>query len=150
MKKNQKPHTIFRVNGQVDISRYKHFGITFASRILHSPYGSFDYVNKSPTVPEIGICLDFLHHPAIDRKGDVSICVRFDPKRLGVLGNVNHQKIADIWNGSKRMKWLENHRQGRRDKVPLCSKCHFWGVPTGGIDIPLFDSIDVKKYLIST
>jgi hypothetical protein len=29
------------------------------------------------------------------------------------------------------MAWMEHHRQGRRDKVPLCSYCHFWGVPTG-------------------
>ena len=68
---------------------------------------------------------------AIDRFGKVSICVRFDPKRLGVVGDANDEKLIDIWNGAKRREWVTYHIQGKRDKVPLCSYCDFWGVPTG-------------------
>jgi len=93
--------------------------------------GSYNYTVE-PTKPEIGICLDFLNHLSINRKGDASICVRFDPKGIGVLGNIQNQTIEDIWNGEKRMKWMEYHKQGERDKIPLCSYCHFWGVPTSG------------------
>ena len=86
---------------------------------------------RSPTIPEKEVYLDLLHHLVINSKGDVSICVRFDPKRVGVIGDANKQLLEEIWNSSKRMKWLGYHKQGKRDKIPLCSYCHFWGVPTG-------------------
>ena len=131
LKKDKKPYTLLRINGDVNLDKYEKFGLLIATRILHSPMGSFNYQKRRPTVPEIGICLDFLSHMSIDRKGMVSICVRFDPKRLGLIGDANKQSLVDIWNSDKRMNWLEYHKKGRRDKVPLCSYCHFWGVPTG-------------------
>lgn len=131
IKGNQKPYVVFRLNGDVDSSKYEKFGCTIARRILHDPMGSFNYKKRDPTVPEAGICLDFLHHMAINCHGLVSICVRFDPKGLGVIGDANKESLEEIWNSKKRVKWLEYHKQGRRDKVPLCSYCQFWGVPTG-------------------
>ncbi len=131
LKGNRKPHTLLRLNGNVDPGRYRTFGLTMATRVLHSPLGSFNYQRREPTIPEIGICLDFLNHLAINCDGEVSICVRFDPKRLGVIGDANTQTLVAIWNSTKRLEWLEKHTQGRRDQVPLCSYCHFWGVPTG-------------------
>ena len=130
IKGNKKPFPILRINGLVKLERYKKLGLIMATRVLHSPLGSFNY-KKNPTIPEIGICLDFLHHLSINNKGEVSICVRYDPERLGVIGDAKEQSLKEIWNSPKRMKWLEYHRQGKRDKIPLCSYCHFWGVPTG-------------------
>jgi radical SAM protein with 4Fe4S-binding SPASM domain len=132
IKGNRKPFTILRLNGDVDQEKYKKFGLVMATRILHSPLGSFNY-RTSTTIPEIGICLDFLHHLAINSKGKVSICVRFDPRGLGLIGDVNDQSLGEIWNSRQRLEWLAYHKQGRRDQVPLCSQCHFWGVPTGKI-----------------
>lgn len=129
IKGDRKPFTILRINGEVDQKRYEEFGLVMATRILHSPMGSFNY-KKNPTIPEIGICLDFLHHLAINSKGKVSICVRFDPKGIGIIGDANTQTLEDIWNSPKRIEWLKYHIQGRRKEVPLCSYCHFWGVPT--------------------
>ncbi|MFA7115333.1 MAG: SPASM domain-containing protein, partial [Candidatus Omnitrophota bacterium] len=103
---------------------------------------SFNYKKAEPTIPEIGICLDFLNHMAINRKGKVSICVRFDPKGLGIIGDANSQDLVDIWNGDLRMKWMGAHREGRRKDVPLCSYCHFWGVPTAN-DLKINN--DIKK-----
>jgi len=131
IKGNRKPYTILRLNGHVDSERYEQLGVTTAKRVLHAPMGSYNYKRKQPTVPEIGICLDFLHHLAINREGKASICVRFDPERVGVIGDVRTQSLEDIWCSEKRMKWLEWHKQGQRNKVPLCSHCDFWGVPTG-------------------
>ena len=130
IKGNKKPFPILRINGFVELQKYKKLGLIMATRALHSPLGSFNY-KKNPTIPEIGICLDFLHHLSINNKGEVSICVRFDPERFGVIGDAKEQSLKEIWNSPQRMKWLEYHRQGRRDKVPLCSYCHFWGVPNG-------------------
>jgi len=131
IKGDRKPHTVLRLNGDVDAAKYRALGLTMVTRVLHSALGSFNYRKRSPTIPEIGICLDFLNHLAIDRYGKVSICVRFDPKGLGVIGDANAQTLAEIWTGPKRMEWLEQHCVGRRDRVPLCALCHFWGVPTG-------------------
>ncbi len=130
-KGDQKPYVVLRLNGNVDPARYERLGLRLVTRILHSAMGSFNYARRDPTIPEIGICLDFLHHLAINRKGQASICVRFDPKGLGVIGDANRQSLADIWNSPLRMEWMEHHKQGRREAVPLCSYCHFWGVPTG-------------------
>jgi radical SAM protein with 4Fe4S-binding SPASM domain len=146
IKKDRKPFTILRLNGEVERERYERFGLTIATRILHSPMGSFNY-KGSPTIPEIGICLDFLHHLAVNSKGDVSICVRFDPKGLGVIGNANDQSLVEIWNGPKRMKWLECHKKGGRGDVPLCSYCHYWGVPTSRASQSASGAVDIEKIL---
>ena len=129
IKANIPPYTVFRLNGDVDCRRYEKFGLTTVTREIYTPMGSFNNVRNS-TIPEIGICLDFLNHLVINSKGEVSICARYDPKRVGVIGNVNKQPLRDIWNSPKRMEWLECHKHGRRDKIPLCGYCHYWGVPT--------------------
>jgi len=129
IKGNRKPNLIYRCLGKVNVERWKKMPGIVATRVLHNPLGSFQY-QKKPTIPEIGICLDMLTHMAIDRFGKVSICVRFDPKRLGVIGDANKTTLVDIWNSPKRKRWLEYHIKGQRKKVPLCSYCEFWGVPT--------------------
>ncbi len=130
IKGDRKPIVIYRCLGDLDIKRWRELDGIIATRILHHPMGSFKY-KKRPTVPEIGICLEILNHMAINRFGEVSICVRFDPKRLGVIGNANSTPLVDIWNGAKRKEWVKYHIEGKRDKIPLCSYCDFWGVPTG-------------------
>ena len=130
LKGSRKPNVIIRCLGNMDLGRYKELGCIIATRILHSPMGSFGY-KKDPTVPEIGICLDLLSHMTIGRAGKVSICVRLDPKALGVIGDCTKTPLVDIWNSPKRKEWLQYHMEGKRCKVPLCSYCEFWGVPTG-------------------
>jgi hypothetical protein len=130
IKGNKKPHMIYRCLGKVDTKRWEKMNGIIATRILHNPLGSFKY-EKKPTVPEIGICLEILNHMAINRLGEVSICVRFDPKRLGVIGDSSRTSLVDIWNSLKRKEWIKHHIEGDRSKIPLCSFCDFWGVPTG-------------------
>ena len=126
----RKPVVIFRCLGDVNTERWRNLDGIIATRILHNPLGSFKYA-KNPTVSEIGICLESLNHLAINRLGEASICVRFDPKRLGVIGNAAVDPLVDIWNGAKRKEWVKYHIEGKRNKIPLCSYCDFWGVPTG-------------------
>jgi MoaA/NifB/PqqE/SkfB family radical SAM enzyme len=130
IKKGRKPLMVYRCLGKVDIERWQKLNGIIATRVLHNPLGSFEY-RESPTVPEIGMCVEILNHMAISRVGKVSICVRFDPKNLGIIGDANHNDLVDIWNSSKRKEWIRYHLDGRRDAIPLCSLCHYWGVPTG-------------------
>jgi len=131
IKGDRKPFTSLRLIGNVDKKRYQHFNALIIRRIIHSPLGSFNYRKLKPTIPETGICRDFLNHLAINSHGEVSICVRLDPKRLGVIGDVSKEKLVDIWNSDKHRCWRELHITGKRDQVPLCAQCHYWGVPTG-------------------
>ncbi len=130
IKGDRKPNIIIRCLGDVDLDRYKKLGCIIATRVLHSPMGSFKY-KKNPTIPEIGICLDLLSHIVIKRDGKVSTCVRFDPRGSGVIGYCKTTPLIDIWNSPKRREWLKYHIEGERHKLPFCSYCEFWGVPTG-------------------
>lgn len=130
LKGDRKPFTTLRLIGDVDASRYDSLGQMYVRRVLHAPMGSFGYAKRTPPIPEIGICWDFLQHPCINRKGDMSICVRFDPNGLGVLGNVREQTLVELWNGPRRMEWKKKHIDGKRGEVPLCAQCEYWGCPT--------------------
>jgi len=128
---SRKPFMVYRLLGRVDhAERWGQLPGIVARRILHSPEGSRDYT-RPVTVPEIGICLDLLHHLAIDRFGDVSVCVRFDPERKGVVGKLHGQTLEEIWNGPMRKYFIEEHLKGQRSSLFLCSKCDFYGVPRG-------------------
>lgn len=129
-KGNRKPNVIIRCLGNVNVERYKKFGCIIAKRVLHSPMGSYSY-KKNPTIPEIGICLEALNHMVIRRDGKVSVCVRFDPKWVGVIGDCTKTPLVDIWNSAIRREWIGYHKEGKRSKIQLCSKCEYWGVPTG-------------------
>lgn len=132
-KSDKDPRVIIRVLGDVGEKRlkfYKETGCLLAFRVLHSPLGSFNYQKKT-VVPEHGMCLEMLSHPAINRVGEVSICVRFDPRKEGVIGDLKKQSLEEIWNGELREKQLKLHKRGKRDLVKLCSQCDFWGIPRG-------------------
>ena len=130
IKGEKKPTMTYRLLGNINKrERWERLPGLIANRTIHSPMGSFEYKTR-PTIPEHGLCLDLLTHLAIDRYGKVSPCVRFDPKRLGIIGDVNKTPLIDIWNGPERKEWIQAHLEQRRDKIPLCSYCTFYGVAT--------------------
>jgi len=129
IKGDRKPFTTLRFIGSVDTRRYEKFGLLLISRTLHAPRGSVDY-EREPTVPEIGVCWDFLTRLSIDRYGNVSTCVRFDPEGQLILGNIQYHSLEELWNCDKRLWMKRMHCSGRRMEIPYCgSKCHYWGIP---------------------
>ena len=109
----------------------KEYGLILAYRQLHAPEGSFDYDND-PVIPEMGICQEALFKLSIDRHGNVSPCVRYDPCGDHRIGNLYMSNIAQIWIGKKRREFLEHHLAGRRDLAsPICAKCDYWGICRG-------------------
>ena len=112
-------------------ARYASLGVPIIRRLLHVPDGNYRYAKRNPTVPEHGICLDFLGHPSVDSKGQVFICNRLDPLDQGLLGSLHENTLDELWNSPKRLVWLEAHKRGRRDEAaPLCRNCLFYGVPS--------------------
>jgi len=145
IKGDRKPFMIYRLLGEVSkyhdkdgkyhyeenrTKRWHELPGLVCTRILHNPMGSFNYTRKV-TIPEIGVCLDLLNHLAVDVDGNVSFCVRFDPNRHGVLGNILENTLEELWHSQKRTKIVMEHLKGNRNCNPLCSNCHFYGCPTG-------------------
>lgn len=129
-KLNRKPLLIYRLLGRVDQpERWERLPGVIARRILHSPDGSRKY-SKPVTVPEIGVCIDLLTHLAINRFGEVSVCVRFDPEKKGVIGDLRYQSLDKIWNGDVRKHYITTHLEGHRDTMFLCGGCDYWGIAT--------------------
>jgi MoaA/NifB/PqqE/SkfB family radical SAM enzyme len=130
LKGDKKPFTTLRFVGKIDESRYDHLDLLKVRRVLHDPTGSVNY-KKKVTIPEHGICEDMLHHLAINKLGDVSLCVRFDPNRELVLGNIKEYSLDELWNSEKRLQIKKLHVQGKRKLVQYCgNKCDFYGVAT--------------------
>lgn len=132
IRRNRKPRVMVRFTGNVrNRGRWDNLDILRVERILHSPMGSHTYEKKT-VIPEIGICVEILTHMAIDRFGNVSPCVRFDPNKVHVIGDANKELLLDIWNGDRRKEMVKNHIEGHRWKMDICRKCEFWGIPRGG------------------
>lgn len=130
-KRGALPAVVTRFLGKVDEERWNnHVGLS-ARRVLHSPDGSRDY-EKPVIIPEHGVCLDLLNHLAIDRYGNVSLCVRFDPKGDLRLGNIKHEPLNYFWRCQKREFYIDTHIKQRRDELPGCRDCHYYGCPVGG------------------
>ena len=135
---SERPLVVFRMLGYIDNTRRELISswtrlypkVMAVKRILHSPEGSYGY-EKRVTIPEHGICLEMLHKLAIDRHGDVYPCVRYDPYKKNLIANVEDFSLADIWNSEVCLNWIQHHINGRRDLVPLCGECDYWGVPRG-------------------
>jgi radical SAM protein with 4Fe4S-binding SPASM domain len=125
---NQK--VIARCVGDINGKRQliiKGMNIPIVKRVIHNKAGRVNYT-KETIKPEDFICRDFLNHPAIDYLGNFYMCVKYDPKGEGILGNVNTDTIKDLWYGKKRMEYLEKHVQDRND-VEFCKNCEYYGYP---------------------
>lgn len=130
IKGDRPPRMVYRLLGNVkDAQRWYDLPGIVATRVLHHPMGSYQY-EKKVTIPEHGICLDLLGHISIDRYGDVYPCVRFNPHKKNLLGNVRTSHLVDIWNGLQRQEIIKLHVRGNRDQVKLCNQCEFFGCPT--------------------
>jgi len=126
------PVVILRFVGIIsDEQRYIELGLPIVRRTLHAPQGSFNY-RKPPVIPEHGVCQDLLSRLAVDRYGNISICVRLDIEQKLVLGNINDGMTLDqAWNSEKRLKIKELHITGKRHESGFChTNCQFYGVPT--------------------
>ena len=130
-KGDKKPFVTLRFVGNIENEeKYLELGLIVVRRTLHQPKGSVGY-RKPATIPECGVCWDFMTRLAIDRFGNVSCCVRFDPEGELRLGNLYDITLEQCWNSEKRIKMRELHTSGRRKEIPYCGeKCEFWGVPT--------------------
>lgn len=126
----RRPLIVIRELGNVPTWFREVEGVVVATRTLHAPEMSNKY-RKPPTIPEVGVCQDLLHHIAIDRHGYVFPCVRMNPRGLNCIGKVgDYETLFDIINGKERNAIIAKHFNGLRKEVELCKDCDFYGCPT--------------------
>lgn len=133
-----KPDTqvvVARCVGNIDdarMSEIQRLGIPIVKRVLHDKSGRVEYT-KETIKPEDFICRDFMNHPAIDYLGNFSMCVKYDPEKKGVLGNLAGNKVPftihDIWYGQKRAILLRKHKCNNRKAIAFCANCDYYGYP---------------------
>lgn len=77
------------------------------------------------------VCPNVFYSFAINSDGSISPCCA-DWSRKFNIGNVNTEKVKDIWNGKKMKELQKLFLRGKRKYHPFCSSC---GLPTyGSID----------------
>lgn len=131
-KKDKMPIVILRFVGIIkDEEKYMKLGLPIVRRVLHIPDGSRQYTSD-PTIPEHGVCQDLLNRIAIDRYGQVSLCVRLDIEGQIRIGKMPENTLDELWNSERRLSIVNLHKKGQRSNVPYCGdKCTFYGVPVG-------------------
>lgn len=124
-----KPRLLIKFLGDYYNPEFEKMGLQTTRRRIHNPSGDWHYQKEDkPVIPELFVCQDFLMKPSVDWQGDFYICNRFDPERLGKLGNLKDSSLESLWYGEQRLGWLNKHLQGKRADIPLCENCQFWGV----------------------
>ena len=70
-------------------------------------------------------CTRLWSHFIVLNNGDVPLCCQ-DYNGEYLLGNINKQSIAEIWNGAAINRYREFHLRRELDAVPICRSCNFW------------------------
>ncbi len=70
---------------------------------------------------------------AINFNGDVSLCC-VDWSLSTVVGNLNQEKLIDIWNGKKLYDFRRMHLEFRRKENSACGDCYFINCHPDNID----------------
>jgi len=133
VKQDLPPMVNIKIVGEMDgeqLEAWESLKVPIIRRVLHVPSGNHKYAKRDPTIPEVMVCGDFLSHPSVDWEGNLFICNRLDTEYRGLLGNLNDYSLDELWNGSKRKGWLGSHLMGKREDVPACKGCKFWGIAT--------------------
>jgi radical SAM protein with 4Fe4S-binding SPASM domain len=112
-----------------DFQPYAMLGVPVLSRRLHLPESNRRYTGGLPPLPEHGLCLDLLSHPSVAWDGRVYLCNRLDSTDAGLIGNLSTQSLDAIWNGPERQRVLDAHIAGRRNEIPACASCVYYGIP---------------------
>lgn len=131
-KGDRSPQVQIKIVGDMspeELAPYEALGVRIIHRLIHIPISNAKYAHRNPTIPEVGVCLDALHRPTIDYRGDMFLCNRLDPDRHGYLGSLLTDSLDSLWTGETRRQMIAAHQQGRRDlATPLCATCKHWGV----------------------
>lgn len=133
LKGDKLPRVFLKIVGDMsddDFAPYHDLALPVLRRLIHTPASNAKYARALPAMPEHGLCLDLLHHPSVAWDGRVYLCNRLDTKDAGLIGNLHEKSLDTIWNGLVRADYVQSHLEGRRQDVPPCKDCQYYGIPT--------------------
>lgn len=125
------PVVVVRCMGNVDnklIKEYEALGCAVVWRAIRAKDGYREY-GRHVQKPEQNLCMEMLCNAAIYTSGNVAPCCMIDVDEKLILGNLYKKPLYDIWYGKKRMHYLKMHAIGKRDLLPGCDSCDYWGLP---------------------
>jgi radical SAM protein with 4Fe4S-binding SPASM domain len=70
-------------------------------------------------------CYSLWHSFNINSNGIVTACC-MDWKQELIIGNVNNEKIEDIWKGENLLELRKKHIYGEENNINACAKCNYW------------------------
>lgn len=73
-------------------------------------------------IKRLSVCPPIFYSICINSNGSVSPCSN-DWSRKLIIGDANHEKLKDIWNGEKLFNLQKLFLRSERDKHPFCSTC---------------------------
>lgn len=68
------------------------------------------------------VCKFLRQNLVVLSSGEVTVCCA-DLNRRGVIGNVEKQKLMEVWTSSARQRMLDLWREGGFDELSLCCSC---------------------------
>ena len=102
----------------------RRLNITMSNRAGSSPNKQSNQV-----LPKIGFCQYPFTQFNVTANGKVSHCCA-DLRFVLPMGNVKNESIEEIWHGRKFNQIRNKLLESKRDELPMCSKCDFYGIKT--------------------
>lgn len=91
----------------------------WAGQIEKKSSSSFHFKSKMERTP----CALIWQKMIVDWNGDVVLCCD-DWSHSVILGNLEKERIEDVWKGEKLRKIRELHKKREFNKIPICSGCN--------------------------
>jgi len=104
----------------------KDMGIPLEVRKTHNYSGVIeDNFTSTFTMENRYPCYHLWFSPAITWEGKILLCCN-DWGNFEVLGDINKESLASIWQGNRLKELRKFHLEGHYNKIPLCEKCNVW------------------------
>lgn len=84
-------------------------------------------------------CRTLWHQATVLWNGDVTVCC-YDYDGTSVVGNLNRNSMAEIWNSPGMLEYRRRHLEGRYREVECCRRCHT--IPPHGLRSFLAGGLD--------
>jgi MoaA/NifB/PqqE/SkfB family radical SAM enzyme len=106
-----------------EVSAYRDYWGPRCSEVLITTMYQWPWTGQKPEDVVLKPCLKVLDEMFFYTNGNATICC-WDVHERAVVGNVNQQSVAEIWESYAAQCMRTTLDDGRRDLLNLCSRCN--------------------------
>ncbi|MHC4660859.1 MAG: radical SAM/SPASM domain-containing protein [Planctomycetota bacterium] len=108
------------------LQKWRRRGVTVSVPGFLTWSGAVDDITlkEIPRVPRYP-CHSLWTAPSVNWDGTVSLCC-VDWEAAEILGDLNVEPLADVWNSDKIRQYRTWHLAGEWDRIPVCRNCNYW------------------------